>query len=283
MQDIEAVRFHKPGHLDVIQLDTLPITQPSETQVLICPDHAGVNYIDIYFRSGLYPAKLPMTLGQECGGTVVAVGAQVTDVDVGDKVVAIAFGSFAERVLAERRLLAKIPDGHDVRSATAVFLQGLTAVTLTHEAYRIQKGDWVVVHAASGGTGTQLVKIAKHLGAHVVGTASTERKADMAREHGADRVVVYKEDEMDAFVDTVLSLTDGKGAQVVYDGVGRTTLDADFRAVARLGTIVSFGQSSGAIEPLPLQRLSEKNIRIMRPSLFNYLTTQADMDNQRVS
>ncbi|WFD28153.1 NADPH:quinone reductase [Malassezia nana] len=272
---MKAIRFHQPGDLDVLVCDTVPTPECGADDVIIKPEIAGVNFIDTYFRSGLYPATLPMTLGQECGGRVVQVGANVSDLAEGDRVVALSTGSFAERVRVERHRIVKLPVEVDTRTATAALIQGLTALTLTHAAYAVQPGDWVLVHAAAGGTGLMLVQIAKHLGARVIGTTSTKEKAEVALRHGAEHVFLYDED----VVARVLQVTDGAGVQVVYDSVGKSTLDQDFELIARLGTLVSFGQSSGVPDPVPLLRLSAKNIKLLRPSLYHYLTTQAEMEH----
>lgn len=278
MSEMRAIRFHKTGEVDVIQQDTVPVPKPSATQVVIRTELAGVNFIDIYFRSGVYSSELPRTLGQECGGKVVEVGAEVTDFQVGDKVVALSPNAFAERVAVDQRLVAKVPERVDLRSATALFLQGLTALTLTHAAYPVQAGDWVLVHAAAGGTGLLIVQLCKALGAHVIGTTSTEKKAKIAKEHGAEHVLLYGEHNTPADnAKRVLELTEGRGVQVVYDSVGQATWDANFDAVARLGTLVSFGQSSGTPEPMALARLSPKNLKVLRPALFNYVTTKEEM------
>ncbi|KAL4399419.1 NADPH:quinone reductase [Malassezia pachydermatis] len=272
---MKAIRIHKAGDLDVIQFDTVPAPKPGPDQVVIKPSIAGVNYIDTYFRSGLYPVQFPFTLGQECGGEIGEVGENVKDLKKGDIVIAMTSSSFAERVVADRYRVVKLPEEVDLRSATAILLQGLTAVTLTHASYEVKSGDWVLVHAVSGGVGLVLAQICKALGAHVIGTTSTAEKAKLAKANGAEHVFMYEDD----IVARVKELTDGNGVQVVYDSVGKTTFDMNFDLVARLGTIVSFGQSSGMPEPLLLRRLTDKNLKVLRPGVFSYLTTQEEMEH----
>lgn len=277
--EMQAIRFHQTGDVDVIQQDTVPVPTCGPKQVVIRAELAGINYIDIYFRSGVYPSELPRTLGQEVGGKVLEVGSEVQGLAEGDTVVALAPNAIAERVVVDQTHVAKVPERVELRSATALLLQGLTAVTLTHVAYAVQPNDWVLVHAAAGGTGLLLVQIIKALGAHVIGTTSTEKKAKMVEAHGADHVLLYGETHATPAENAkkVLELTGGRGVQVVYDSVGQATWDANFDAVARLGTLVSFGQSSGTPEPLALARLSPKNLKVLRPALFNYITTGEEM------
>ena len=279
VSDMKAIRFHQTGDVDVIVEDTVPVPQCGPTQVVIRTELAGLNFIDLYYRTGLYPCELPRTLGEDLGGKIVEVGAEVRDLQVGDRVVALAAGAMAEHVVVESMQVVKVPDTVDLRSATAVLLQGLTAVTLTHVAYAVQPDDWVLVHAAAGGVGLLLVQVVKALGGRVIGTTSTEKKAALVRSVGADHVLLYGEGHASAEENAhkVLELTGGGGVQVVYDSVGATTWDANFTAVARLGTLVSFGQSSGVPPALPLARLSAKNVRVLRPSLFRYLTTREEV------
>ncbi|WFD01328.1 NADPH:quinone reductase [Malassezia yamatoensis] len=276
--EMQAIQIAETGDLDVIKQVSVPVPVCGPKQVVIRAEIAGVNYIDIYFRTGLYASELPKILGQEVGGKILEVGQEVEGLAVGDTVVAITGNAMAERVAVEAKLVVKVPERVSLRSCTALLLQGLTACTLTHTAYQVRSGDRVLVHAAAGGTGLLLVQVAKALGAMVIGTTSTQEKADIVREHGADHVLLYGEGNASAMenADQVLKLTDGKGVEVVYDSVGQATWDANFHAVARLGTLVSFGQSSGKPEDLALARLGAKNLRVLRPTLFNYLDTQQD-------
>lgn len=272
---MKAIRIHKTGDFGVIQCDYVPApTDVGENDVLIKPDIAGVNYIDTYFRSGLYPCQLPFTLGQECGGKVAKVGKNVTDIEPGDRVVSLVGASFAERVVAPRAKVTKLPIELDTRNAVAGWLQGLTAVTLTHAAYQVKQGDYVLIHAAAGGVGLLLVQVAVALGAHVIGITSTQQKADRVRSMGAEHVYLYDED----IVARVKEVTHGQGVQVVYDSVGKATLDKSLEVVARLGTLIVFGNASGMPDALPLHRLTHKNLKIMRPSLYAYVSTQAEYD-----
>lgn len=243
---MKAIRIHQTGDLSVIQCDN--VSAPKEIgpeDVLIKPEIAGVNCIDTYFRSGHFHVQLPFTLGQECGGKVARIGESVKDIQPGDYVVALAGSSFAERVVAPRSKVTKLPKELDTRTAVAAWLQGLTAVTLTHAAYQIKRGDYVLVHAAAGGTGLMLVQVAKALGAHVIGTTSTTEKAERAKTLGAEHVLLYKDD----IVGRVNELTSGKGVNVVYDSVGKSTLDQSLEVLAQHGSLILFGESSGAPDP----------------------------------
>ena len=271
---MKAIRIHQTGGVDVIQCDNVPVPGLGPNDVLIKPEIAGVNFIDTYFRSGLYPVELPFTLGQECGGKVARVGINVKDVQPGDRVVALVGSSFAERVIAPRSKVVKLPRELDTRTAVAAWLQGLTAVALTHTSYPVKSGDYVLVHAAAGGVGLLLVQIASSLGAHVIGITSTIKKAERVKTMGAEHVFLYDDD----LVSCVNGITNGKGVQVIYDSVGKATFEKDFDLIARIGTLVSFGQSSGLPDPIELHRLSPKNLKLLRPSLFGYVSTQEELN-----
>ena len=273
---MKAIRIHQTGDLSVIQCDN--VSAPKEIgpdDVLIKPEIAGVNCIDTYFRSGHFHVQLPFTLGQECGGKVARVGESVKDIQPGDYVVALVGSSFAERVVAPRSKVTKLPKELDTRTAVAAWLQGLTAVTLTHAAYQIKRGDYVLVHAAAGGTGLMLVQVAKALGAHVIGTTSTTEKAERAKTLGADHVLLYKDD----IVGRVNEVTSGKGVNVVYDSVGKSTLDQSLEVLAQHGSLILFGESSGAPDPLPVHLLRPKNIKFMCFALYGYLNTQEEYEH----
>lgn len=273
---MKAIRIHETGDFSVIRCDT--VSAPKEigsNEVLIKPEIAGVNCIDTYFRSGQYHVQLPFTLGQECGGRVARVGENVKDIQPGDDVVALVGSSFAERVVAPRSKVTKLPKELDTRTAVAGWVQGLTAVTLTHAAYEIKRGDHVLVHAAAGGTGSMLVQVASALGAHVIGTTSTAEKAERAKMLGAKHVFLYD----DNLVARVKELTNGKGVNVVYDSVGKSTFDQSLEVLAQQGSLILFGQSSGAPDPVPVHCLMPKNIKLMRPSLYGYVTTQEEYEH----
>lgn len=278
-QTMKALRIQKQGGLDVLQIeDQVPVPKPATNEILLKTEWSGVNYIDTYQRSGLYKIDLPFILGNEPAGSVVAVGSDVKDIQVGDAVAAyVGGGGFAEYRNVPRSKAAKLPKGVSTKEAAAALLQGLTAWTLLKEAYPVQKGDHVLVHAAAGGVGLLLCQMAKHLGAVVIGTTSTEEKAKLAKENGADHVVIYTQ-EREKLADKVLELTGGKGCEGIYDGVGKDTWEDDFKMIARKGTIVTFGNASGAIDPFPPLKLVAKNVKVTRPTVGNYIYTQEEFD-----
>ncbi|CAO1635829.1 unnamed protein product [Parajaminaea phylloscopi] len=270
-----SIRFHKTGGPEVLQLDETAVANLGPNDILIKSEWAGVNFIDTYFRSGLYNVPLPFTLGSEAAGIAVAVGENVQDIKVGDKVAAYINGSYSEIVLAPRARVAKLPSAVDTRTAAAIMLQALTAWGLLIESYPVQKGDWVLVHAAAGGVGVFLCQLASYLGAKVIGTVSTEEKAEFAKANGADEVILYTKED---FAERVNEITGGKGVAGIYDGVGKTTWEDDFKCIARKGTIVSFGNASGAVPAFAPLKLSAKNVKVTRPTLVNTVGTQEEMD-----
>ncbi|KAK0547764.1 NADPH:quinone reductase [Tilletia horrida] len=271
---MKAVQVTKTGDIDVIELQDIPVPQPGPSQVLFKAEYGGVNYIDTYHRSGLYKLALPFILGTEAAGTVVALGSEVQasgSLKVGDRVISIGPGAFAEYGVVERKFIAKIQDGVDSRTAAAAALQGLTALTLMREAYHIKKGDTVLIHAAAGGVGLLMVQLAVHFGATDIATTSTQAKADLVRAHGAQHTLLYGKDDYASIPSEVLKLTDGKGVQAIFDSIGKATFDGDFEAIAKRGTIVSFGNASGPVGEFSLLKLVAKNVKIVRPQLYNYL------------
>jgi NADPH2:quinone reductase len=273
---MKAIRIHAPGGADAMRLDDVPVPTPGPDQALVRVEAAGVNYIDIYHRTGLYKVPLPYTLGQEGAGTVEAVGSGVTTVRPGDRVAWTSVpGSYAERVLVPAERLVSVPDGVTLRQAAAVMLQGLTAEYLVTSTFPLKRGDSCVVHAAAGGVGLLLCQMARRLGARVIGTVSTEEKAALAREAGADEVIRYTEQDFEA---EVKRLTQGRGVEVVYDSVGRTTFAKSLNCLARRGLLVLFGQSSGPVGPVDLQVLSQKgSLYVTRPTLAHYTATRDEL------
>ncbi|KAL7752073.1 hypothetical protein RI367_002602 [Sorochytrium milnesiophthora] len=253
-----------------------PRPQCGDTDVIVRNEYAGVNYIDTYHRTGLYPLPLPLILGREGAGVVDQVGSKVASgIKVGDKVTYLSPHSYAEYTAVPERLLAKLPAWIDTRAGAASLLQGLTACGLTHFAYPVKAGDTVLVHAAAGGTGRLLVQICHRLGARVIATVSTQEKAEIARSLGADEVILYSTEDV---VERVKQLTDGKGVHCVYDGVGASTFDASLASLRTRGVLVSFGNASGKVPPFDIARLSKGNTSILRPTLFEYVQTREDFD-----
>ena len=279
MTTMRAIQIEKTGGVEALKLNSIPVPKPGKDQVLIKSTYIGVNYIDTYFRSGLYPApSLPMTLGREVAGVVDAVGeGKLSNLfKVGDRVVAATDKAYAGYVLAPALTTAKIPQGLDDRTAAAAILQGLTALTLTRESYAVQKGDDILVHACAGGVGLLLCQRLKQLGAHVIGTTSTKEKAELAKQYGAEHVILYTKEDVAA---TVKKITNGKGVEAVYDSVGKDTFDASLESLAHKGMFLSFGNASGAPPPVVLARLSAKLIKIMRPAMQGYVRTREEFDS----
>jgi NADPH2:quinone reductase len=273
---MKAIRVHTPGGIEALQYEDAPTPTPGAGQALVKLEAAGVNFIDIYMRSGLYRNPLPLTLGQEGAGVVEAVGPDVTDVEVGDRVAYTGVpASYAEYVVAPASRLVLLPKGVDGQMAAAAMLQGMTAHYLAHTTYPLKEGDTALVHAAAGGVGLLLVQMAKRLGARVFGTVSTDAKAKLAQEAGADEVILYTQQDFEA---EVKRLTDGEGVQVVYDSVAKTTFEKGLNCLAPRGYMVLYGQSSGPVPPFDLAQLGAKgSLFITRPSLAHYTLTREEL------
>jgi NADPH2:quinone reductase len=252
------------------------VPRPGPGQALVRIAASGVNFIDIYFRTGLYKADLPVAIGSEAAGTVETVGEGVTEVAPGDRVAYVmARGSYAEYAVVPAVQLVKIPAHVDFHTAAAAMLQGMTAHYLTHSTFPLKAGDTCLVHAAAGGAGGLIVQMAKNLGARVLGTVSTAEKAQIARAAGADEIILYTEREFDV---EARRLTGGRGVDVVYDSVGKTTFDQSLNALRPRGTLALFGQSSGSVPPFDPGILNSKgSLFLTRPSLGHYLLTREEL------
>ncbi|HUP04833.1 MAG TPA: quinone oxidoreductase [Bryobacteraceae bacterium] len=273
---MKSIRVARVGGPEVLELADSPTPQPASGQALVRVAAAGVNFIDIYFRKGVYKAPLPLTLGQEGAGTVEAVGPGVTEVEPGDRVAwAVASGAYAEYALVPSAQLVKIPAGLDARTAAAIMLQGMTAHYLTHSTYALKPGDTCLVHAAAGGAGGLIVQMAKMLGARVFGTVSTAEKAAIARAHGVDEAILYTVIDFQA---EVKRLTDGRGVDVIYDSVGATTFAKGLNVLRPRGVMALFGQSSGVVPPIDPSVLAAKgSLFLTRPTLAWYLLTREEL------
>jgi NADPH:quinone reductase len=273
---VQAIRIHQFGGPEVLRLEDVPVPEPGPGEALIKVDATGINYVDVYHRTGLYPGQLPLTLGREAAGTVERIGAGVTTCRPGDRVVSEAVrGGYAEYALAAAERLVPVPERVTSRQAAAALLQGMTAHYLAYATYRLAPGDTCLVHAAAGGTGLLLCQIASRIGARVIGTVSTEDKAALARQAGAHEVILYSKTD---FLSEVRRLTGGAGVQVVYDSVGRTTFLRSLDCLARRGMLVLFGQSSGPVEPFDPQLLNAKgSLFLTRPTLAHYTATRAEL------
>ncbi|KIY50470.1 NAD(P)-binding protein [Fistulina hepatica ATCC 64428] len=275
------------GGPEVIKKLTVPFPTVQPGDVVIKTDYLGVNFIDTYFRQGLYPLKsFPAGIGKETAGTVVALPTDPTvlaDPDfqklglkVGNKVAADQLGSHSTYISVPWTVVYPIPAGVSTLTGAAALLQGLTALTFAEEAYAIQKGDTVLIHTAAGGLGLLLVQLAKARGATVIGTTSTPEKAEIAKANGVDHIILYKNENTEQ---RVLELTNGEGVDAVFDGVGKDTFELDLNILRRKGTLVSIGNASGAIPPFQPLRLSAKNIKLCRPMMSNYVYTPAEKYN----
>ncbi|MFQ5894434.1 MAG: quinone oxidoreductase [Nitrospinota bacterium] len=273
---MKAVRVHTTGGPEVLQYEDVPEPTPGGGQAVVRIAAAGLNFIDIYFRKGIYKAQLPFTLGMEAGGNVTAVGPGVSEVKVGDQVAYTGVpGSYAEYNAVPAQRLVKLPEGLDAKAGAAAMLQGMTAHYLVTSTCPLREGDWCLVHAAAGGVGLLLCQVAKMRGATVIGTVSTGEKAKLAKEAGADHVILYTERD---FEEEVKKLTGGKGVRVVYDGVGKTTFDKSLNCLARRGVMAAFGAASGPVPPVELQTLNVKgSIFLTRPGLLHHIFTREEL------
>ena len=273
---MKAIRIHAHGGPEVLQLDEIPVPVPGPGQALVRIEAAGVNFIDIYHRTGLYKVQLPYVPGQEGAGVVTAVGPDVAGVATGDRVAYTGVpGAYAELAAVPVDRLVPLPAGVTFRQAAAVLLQGITAQYLATSTYRLAAGEACLVHAAAGGLGLLLCQIAKRLGARVIGTVSTEAKAELARAAGADEVILYTQQDFEA---EVKRLTGDAGLQVVYDSVGKTTFDKSLNCLSRRGMLVLCGQSSGPVPPLDPQVLNQKgSLYLTRPTLAHYTATREEL------
>jgi NADPH2:quinone reductase len=276
---MKAIQVSQAGGPEVLQLVELPTPTPKPNEAVVQIKAAGVNFIDVYFREGRYPAPLPLTLGQEGAGIVTAAGAEVTNVAAGDRVAYTGVpGAYAEYAAVPADRLVRIPDDLDFQHAAAAMLQGMTAHYLTHSTYPVQRGETALVHAAAGGVGLLLVQLCKHRGARVIGTAGSEAKAQLARDAGADEVIIYTEQD---FETETRRLTDGAGVHVVYDGVGKSTFEKDLNVLRLRGYLVLFGGASGAVPPFDLIKLSQKgSLFLTRPSLHHYIHTREELEER---
>lgn len=273
---MKTIRVHALGEPDVLQPEEATVPTPGPGQALLRIEGVGVNFIEIYQRTGLYKLPLPFTPGTEGAGTVEAVGPGVTTVRQGDRVASVnLMGSYAAYALAPADRLVPLPDRVTTRQGAAVLLQGLTAHYLVTSTWHLQQGQTCLVHAAAGGMGLLLCQMARRIGARVIGTTSTEEKAALAREAGADEVILYTQTDFEV---EVKRLTGGAGVEVVYDSVGRTTFAKGLNCLARRGMMVLYGQSSGPVEPLDPQVLNQKgSLFLTRPTLGHYTATREEL------
>ncbi len=273
---MKAVRVHRYGGPEVLSCEEIPVPEPKAGEALVKIEAAGVNFIDIYQRTGLYPLETPFTPGMEAAGVVDEVGEGVTEVKKGDRVAyAMILGSYAEYAIVPAAKLVPLPATIDAKSAAALMLQGMTAHYLTHSTYDLKQGEIALIHAAAGGVGLLLTQIAKSRGATVIGTVSSAAKAQLAMEAGADYPILYTETD---FAVEVKKITQNKGVHVVYDSVGQTTFDKSLDCLRPRGYLVLFGQSSGPVSPFDPAKLAAKgSLFLTRPSLAHYTLDRAEL------
>jgi len=274
---MKAIQVKKPGGPEALELVDVPVPQPKPNEAVVKVAASGVNFIDVYHREGRYPVPLPFVIGQEGAGTVSAVGAEAKSVKTGDRVAWTSImGSYAEYVAGPVDRLVHIPQAVNDREAAAVMLQGMTAHYLVYSTFPLRRGDTALVQAAAGGVGLLLVQMAHNIGARVIGTASTEEKAKLAREAGADEVILYTQAD---FESETKRLTQGKGVDVVYDSVGKTTFEKGLNVLRPRGMMVLFGGSSGAVPPIDPIALSQKgSLFLTRPTLGHYSSTREELE-----
>ncbi|HEX5835823.1 MAG TPA: quinone oxidoreductase [Pyrinomonadaceae bacterium] len=274
---MKAIQVSRTGGPEVLALADLPEPEPKPNEAVVQLKAAGVNFIDVYFREGRYPAQVPFVNGQEAAGVVTKAGSEAKLVKPGDRVAYTgALGSYAEYAAVPESRLVKFPDDLSFEQAAAAMLQGMTAHYLVHSTYKLQAGETALIHAAAGGVGLLLVQMAKKIGARVIGTAGTKEKAQLARDAGADECIVYTEAD---FETETRRLTEGRGVNVVYDGVGKATFDKDLNVLVPRGYLVLFGGASGSVPPFDLIQLSQKgSLFITRPTLFHYTATRAELE-----
>jgi NADPH2:quinone reductase len=276
---MKAIQVQKTGGPEVLTLVDLPVPQPKANEVVVKIAAAGVNFIDVYYREGRYPASLPFVDGQEAAGAVSALGNDAKSLKVGDRVAYTGvLGGYAEYSAVPANRVVRVPAGITDQQAAAAMLQGMTAHYLLYSTYPLKKGETALIHAAAGGMGQLLVQMAKDIGAHVIATVGSEEKAKLAREAGADEVINYTTQD---FAAETKRLTGGKGVHVVYDGVGKSTFDKDFEVLRPRAYLVLFGGASGAVPPFDPMRLTQKGSLVLaRPSLGHYIVTREELEQR---
>ena len=276
---MKAIQVSRAGGPEVLQYVELPAPQPKPNEAVVKLAAIGVNFIDVYHREGRYPLKTPFIPGQEAAGTVSEVGSEVKTLKPGDRVAYMGIvGSYAEYQAAPADRVVKLPAGLSEREAAAVMLQGMTAHYLLHDTFPVKKGNTILAHAAAGGVGLLLVQMAHQIGARIIGTVSTEEKARLARDAGADEIIFYTQQD---FETETKRLTSNRGVDVVYDSVGKTTFEKGLNVLRPRGYMVLYGGSSGPVPPFDLIELSQKgSLFVTRPTLLHYSLTRADLEKR---
>ena len=273
---MKAIRMSRTGGPEVLEYVDMQDPLPGPDEAMVAVEAIGVNFIDTYVRRGTYPRRLPLIPGFEMAGTVEAVGAEVVNVEVGDRVAmaGLAMGSYADKMVVPARHLVDVPADVSLDAAAAVLEQGLTAHYLCHSTYALQAGDVALVHAGAGGVGRLLTQMAKRIGATVISTVSTNEKAEMSRSVGADHVVLYTERD---FREEAMTVTDGQGVDVVYDSVGKSTIDESLASLKPRGMMVLYGAASGVVQTVPVSVINARSLFFTRPGLTHYIASRDEL------
>ena len=275
---MKAIKIEKNGSPEVMKIEEITLGKPGNDEVLIKHVAIGLNYIDNYHRSGLYPLKLPTGIGLEASGIIKEVGPNVSNFSVGDKVAysAIPLGAYSTHRIFPTKNLVKVPDGIDLNLAATLMTKGLTTFYLLHKTYAVSSGETILFHAAAGGVGQIFCQWAKSLGCKVIGTVGSDEKINLAKKNGCDEVINYSKED---FAKKVMELTNGKGLPVIYDGVGKSTFEKSLVCLKTRGTMVSFGNASGALSPIDVPKmLQPKGLFFVRPSMGQYLSTSEELN-----
>ena len=275
---MKAVKIEKNGSPEVIKIEEITLGKPGNDEVLIEHVAIGLNYLDNYHRSGLYPVKLPSGIGIEASGIIKKVGPNVSNFSIGDKIAysAMPLGAYSTHRIFPTKNLVKVPDGIDLTLATTLMTKGLTTYYLLHKTYPVSSGETILYHAAAGGVGQIFCQWAKSLGCKVIGTVGSDEKINLAKKNGCDEVINYSKED---FAKRVMELTNGKGLPVVYDGVGKSTFEKSLACLKTRGTMVSFGNASGALSPIDVPKmLQPKGLFFVRPSMGQYLSTSEELN-----
>jgi len=275
---MKAVKIKKNGGPEVLELENITLKKPANDEVLIEHVAIGLNYIDTYHRSGLYPLMLPCGLGMEASGIIKEIGSNVSGFSVGDKVAyaAVPLGAYSTHRIFKTKNLVKVPDEIDLTLAATLMTKGLTTFYLLHKTYSVSSGETILFHAAAGGVGQIFCQWAKSLGCKVIGTVGSDEKISLAKKNGCDEVINYSKED---FSKKVIELTDGKGVPVVYDGVGKSTFEKSLKCLKERGMMISFGNASGALDPINVPKmLQPKGLFFVRPSMGQYLHTREELD-----
>ena len=275
---MKAIKIEKNGSPEVMKIEEITLGKPGNDEVLIKHVAIGLNYIDNYHRSGLYPLKLPTGIGLEASGIIKEVGPNVSNFSVGDKIAysAIPIGAYSTHRIYPTKNLVKVPDGIDLNLAATLMTKGLTTFYLLHKTYAVSSGETILFHAAAGGVGQIFCQWAKSLGCKVIGTVGSDEKINLAKKNGCDEVINYSKED---FAKKVMKLTDGKGLPVIYDGVGKSTFEKSLECLKTRGMMVSFGNASGALNPIDVTKmLQPKGLFFVRPSMGQYLSTTEELN-----